>query len=120
MLKIDQVEWGRIIINGKEFKQVLIIGDEVYERDSEALHQLFGTTHKISDLEREKLFMGKPDVVIIGSGWEGLVEVNQGIKERSRELDIKLVILKTPLAVGEYNKITDQKGKINALIHTTC
>ena len=80
MLKIDKVEWGKIEINGKKYGQVLIIGDQVIERDSEKLHQLFDTTHKIGDWEVEKLFSGNPELIIIGTGWAGVLKVNSKFK----------------------------------------
>lgn len=120
MIKIDQIEWGEITVNGKEYHQVLIIGEEVFERDSALLHQLFGTTHKMSDLELKKLLERKPEVILIGSGWDGLVEVNQKLKIESQKLGIKTIVLKTPEAIEEYNKLVEQGKRINALIHTTC
>jgi hypothetical protein len=120
MIKIDQIGWGQITVNGKEYHQVLIIGEEVFERDSTLLHRLFGTTHKMSDLELKKLLEGKPEVVLIGSGWDGLVEVNQRLGTETQKLGIKMIVLKTTEAVEEYNKLVEQGKKINALIHTTC
>jgi len=117
---IDKVEWGKIVVNNQENGQVLIIGDQVFERDSEKLHQLFETTHKIGDWEEEKLFSGRPEIIVIGNGFDGALEVGEKLKAESEELGIELKILKTPQAVEEYNKLMGEGKRVNALIHTTC
>ena len=124
MLKIDKVEWGKIEINGKKYGQVLIIGDQVIERDSEKLHQLFDTTHKIGDWEVEELFNNSPEVIVIGTGWAGVLKISEELirqlAEKSEKLGVELKILKTPKAVKEYNQLAEEGKKVNALIHTTC
>lgn len=120
MIKIDAVEWGKIIIDGKEYDQVLLVKDEVIERDSITLHQLFGTTHKMSDWEMEKLLEGKPEIVIIGNGWNEAMEVSQKLKVKSQKAKIELKVLRTPEAVEEYNRLVAEGKRVNALIHTTC
>lgn len=120
MLKIDKVEWGKMEIKGKKYGQVLIIGDQVFERDSEKLHQLFGTTHQIGDWEVEELLREKPEVIVIGTGWEGILEVSEEIRAKSEELEIEIKTLRTLEAVEEFNRLVAEGKKVNALIHTTC
>jgi len=120
MLKIDSVEWGKIVVDGQEYEQVLLADDEVMERDSVTLHQLFGTTHQMSDLEVEKLLAGKPEVIIIGNGWDGVMELNKKLAVRSKKLKVEVKVLRTPAAVEEYNRLVAKGKKVNALIHTTC
>lgn len=120
MIKIDSVEWGKIVVGGREYKQILVVGEKVFERDSEKLHQLFGTTHRIGDWEVEELIKGKPEIIVIGTGWEGILEVSEKLRAKSEELGIEIKILRTPEAVEKYNKLVEQGEKVNALIHTTC
>ena len=86
MLKIDKVEWGKIEINGKKYGQVLIVGNQVFERDSEKLHQLFGTTHEIGDWEIEELFNNSPEVIVVGTGWAGVLKISSKCKVQSAKL----------------------------------
>ncbi len=120
MIQIDKVEWGKIVVDNREYRQVLIIGDEVFERDSEKLHQLFKTTHRIGDWEEKKLFSNQPEVIVIGTGFDGVLEVREEIKVKSAELGIELKILKTPQVIDEYNQLVKEGKRVNALIHTTC
>jgi len=120
MVKIDSVEWGEIWVDGKQYHQVLIVGEEVFERDSEKLHQLFGTTHKTGKWEEEMLLEGKPEVIVIGNGWDGVLQVTENFKLKIEKLGITLKILRTSEAVREYNKLAEEGKRVNALIHTTC
>lgn len=120
MIKINSVEWGKIKINGQEFGQVLIVDDQVLERDSEKLHQLFDTTHKIGDWEVEQLVADNPEVIVVGNGWGGILKINEKLKIKIERLGIEVKFLKTPRAVEEYNKLVAEGKKVNALIHTTC
>lgn len=120
MIKIDAVEWGKIVVKGREYKQILAVGEKVFERDSEKLHQLFGTTHQIGDWETEELLKGKPEVIVIGNGWDGILEVSEELRTKSEELEIEIKILRTPKAVEEFNQLVEEGKRVNALIHTTC
>lgn len=99
MPKIASVEWAKITVDNQEYAQVLVVENEVIERDSNTLHRLFGTTHKMSDLEIEKLLGGKPEIIVIGNGWEGAMEVSQKFK-------IKLKVLSKyyPHLLPEFKK----------------
>lgn len=118
--KIEGLDWGKVEVDGQEYQQVLIVGDQVLERDEIKLRKLFGTTHQIGDWEIEKLLSGKPEIIVIANGFEGILEVNEKFKERSAKSGTELKILKTPTAVEEFNRLSQKGKRINALIHTTC
>lgn len=120
MPKIDKVSWGKVKIDGKNHSQVLIIGDQVYERDSEKLHQLFRTSHEIADWEQKLLLSKNPEVILIATGWNGVLKVNEKFKNQILKLGIELRAVLTPKAIDEYNRLVDEGKKVNALIHTTC
>ena len=120
MPKIDSVDFGSITIDGKKYHQVLIAGSEVLERDYQRLEELFGTSHKIGDWEREKLLEGNPEIIIIGNGWQGALEIDEDFVDLAREKGIGVIGLLSQEAIKFYNEKTALGQKINALIHTTC
>ncbi|MDP3093528.1 MAG: MTH938/NDUFAF3 family protein [bacterium] len=120
MPKIDSVDFGSIVIDGKKYHQVLIVGSEVLERDYKRLEELFGTSHKIGDWEAEKLFEENPEIIVIGTGWQGALEVGEDFVGLAREKGIIVIALLTPEAIKFYNEKAGLGQKINALIHTTC
>lgn len=120
MPHIDAVDFGKIIIDGIDYSQVLIITDSVLERDYKKLEKLFGTSHQIGDWEIEALFKNKPETIIIGTGVNGMLEVSDVIFKKAKEVKVEIVIINTPAAKEIYNERIKAGKRVNALIHTTC
>ena len=111
-MNIDSTGFGRIVIDGKKCNDVLIVNNEILERD-------WGSgSHRISTGEAEKLLVDSPDVIIVGTGQAGVLKVDNNIIEKLRK-NAELLILKTPEIVKRFNELSKDK-KVNALIHTTC
>jgi hypothetical protein len=120
MPHIDSTEFGSITIDGQKYDQVLIVGREVRERDRAKLKELFGTTHKIGQWEVEDLLSNNPEVIIIGTGQEGALEVDDWVKNAINYSHIELIISQTPKAAETFNSLTLSGKAVNALIHTMC
>jgi len=120
MPKIEKVSWGKVKVDSKTYHQVLIINDEVLERESDKLHNLFGTTHRIGDWEKEKLLSANPEIILIATGWSGLVKIDEEFKNKLKEKEIELQTVLTPKVVERYNQLIKEGKRVNALIHTTC
>lgn len=119
-IRIDSCSWGKIVVNGQKYDQVLIVGDEVLERDREKLERLFGTTHVIGEWEEEKLLSQNPEIVLIGTGWSGVLKVSDQTRKNLENAGIEVKIALTPLTVSEFNRLIAEGKRVNALIHTTC
>jgi len=120
MTKIDSVGWGNVVIDGQKFDQVVISGEKVIRREVEKLEKLFGTTHVVADWEQKLLMEGNPEIIILSSGQGGVMEISQEVKEKLAKPGAEIKILLTPQAVSEFNRLTSEGKKVNALIHTTC
>jgi hypothetical protein len=120
MPKIDKVSWGKIKIDGQNYHQVLIIGKEVIERESDKLHEFFGTTHRIGDWERKKLLAKSPEIILVATGWSGLVKIDEEFKKELKKKKIELQTVLTPKVVKRYHQLVEEDKRVNALIHTTC
>ncbi len=118
--KIDLVGWGKVIVNGKEYHQVLISQNQVFERKVDQLYQQFGTTHQIANWEEEILLEGDPEIILIANGFDGVLKVKEDFKNKVQAFGYQLKVLKTPEAVGEYNRLVAEGKQVNALVHTTC
>jgi len=117
---VDSTQFGEVIIDGKKYNQVLIVGDLVVERDYEKLKELFGTSHKIGDWETETLLKANPEVIIIGTGQDGKLEVDENFLDRMEEEGVEVIAEVTPEAIKIYNQKVKAGKRVNALIHTTC
>lgn len=120
MVKINKVSWGKVRVDNKEYHQVLIVGGEVMERDKPKLESLFGTTHEIGDWEQEKLLSNNPEIVLVATGWSGLMKVDEEFKKKVEESGTELRTVLTPKVIGVYRRLTEERERVNALIHTTC
>lgn len=120
MPQINSCEFGSITIDRRKYGQVLIIGDKIEERDAKKLHELFKTTHRIGEWETAKLLSGNPDVILIGTGQEGVLEVDENVSLKLEDAVPRLIIQPTPQAIKTYNDLVKENKVVNALIHTTC
>ncbi len=116
-MKIQSVDFGKIVIDGKSYGDILIIDNKIIPRDINALHKLFHTAHIISDEECALLNKNNPEVIVIGTGVSGLLRVDERIKNKIKAKEI--IILPTQSASEKYNLLVNTK-KLNALFHTTC
>jgi len=120
MPKIDKVSWAKAKIDGQDYWQVLIIGEKTILREVERVKEEYGTDHVVADWEQKLLLSGNPEVVLIASGWSGVLKVNEKFKNQISKLGIKLRLVLTPRVVKEYNQLITEGKRVNALIHTTC
>ena len=82
MAHIDSTNFGSVTVDGKKYHQVLITGDNIFERDYERLKEEFGTSHVIPDWEIKKLLENSPEAIVIATGQDGALEVTDRAKER--------------------------------------
>lgn len=120
MSNIEGIQFGSVTIDGQKYHQVLIIGDKVIERESEKLHELFGTSHKIADWEQAMLLEGQPEVILIADGFQGALAVEPEVMEKFKKSGAEILVLHSPAAVHKYNDLIKQGKRVNALFHTTC
>ena len=96
---IENYSFGSICINGKTYKNdVLIFDNEIKEWWRERGHNL-----QIKDLEW--IIGKKPEILIIGSGSYGLLKVSKEIKDYLSYMKIETKIEKTKNACELYNEL---------------
>jgi len=117
---INSTKFGNIVIDNKKYNQVLIIKDLIIERDYKKLKELFNTSHKIGDWEVKELLKQNPEIIIIGTGQNGAMKVEQALIDKIQEKGIKVITEITSQAIETYNEYVKENKRVNALIHTTC
>ena len=80
----------------------------------------YGTGHKIDPSELKILISKKPDFIIISTGQNGSLKIDESVRQEVGNKKISLITLETPKAIKKFNQLIKQNKKINALIHTTC
>ena len=119
MPHINSVEFGSITVDNIKYDQILIVGNDVTERDHNKLKKTFGTCHMIGDWELEELLTENPEIIIIGTGHSGTFTVEENFVKEINKKGIELIIEKTPQAINSHNKKILEGKKVNALILTT-
>ncbi len=119
-IKFEETNFGEVIINGQKYSDVLVVDDRIISRDGELLNKLFGTFHRIADEEINQIIEDRPDIVIIGTGQTGALQVTEDVKIKLEDSGTKIEIYETPIAVKKFNEEKNLGKKVNALIHTTC
>ena len=112
---IEQYSFGQIRINGKSFSNdVIIFPEEVVP----SWWRIEGHNLHMEDLD--EVIKRKPEILIIGTGYNGVMRVPQALINQLEELGIKTTVMKSTDAVKEYNKLVKEKKKIAAGLHLTC
>jgi len=111
---IESYTFGRMEIKGQAYTSDLIlfpdkINDSWWRE----------TGHKLSLQDIEDVFRENPEILVIGTGFYGIMEVGEDVKEAAQSKGITLIIEKTENAVQRYNEISSEKKTIGAF-HLTC
>ena len=111
---IEGYSFGRITVRGTLYTSDLIIypdhvDDGWWRREGHVLC--------LDDLE--DVVAAQPEVLVVGTGAEGLMEVPDDLRPRLSELGIELHVAKTGEAWKLYNELAPQKKTVAAL-HLTC
>lgn len=111
---IDDYQFGKITISGKTYRtDVIIYPDHI---DANWWRK---QGHSLAIVDIREVIDAKPDVIVIGTGEPGLMQVEKDTMEYMKKLGVKTVILPTKRAYQEYNRLADTK-KVIACLHLTC
>ncbi len=114
MSMIDSYQFGRIVVNGESYSSdVIIFSDRVecnWRRKS---------SHKLYLADMAAVLAENPDVVVIGTGMAGLMEVLPEVKQAAEARGIQLIVEPTEKACHAYNQLY-QSQKAVAALHLTC
>lgn len=111
---IDSYDFGRIVINGRTYTSDVIIFPNIvkdgwWRKEGHKLH--------VDDIE--EAVREKPDVLVVGSGYSGLMTIPRETADYIRSSGIELIAENTEKATEIYNKLSKSKMVIAAL-HLTC
>jgi len=114
-MKIDSYKFGHIVINGQEYRSDVIIYhdrvDATWWRKEE---------HRLIPSDITDVLNAQPDVLIIGTGYAGVLIVPKEIAAHIATHSIEVRVEKTPKAVELYNELLGSKKYVIAALHVTC
>ena len=114
-MRISEYEFGRIAIADKTYTSDVIVAPE---QVIDTWRRKQGHNLQIDDLG--DIVNAKPDMLIIGTGYYGRMQVPDETIQYLEELGIKVVQAKTSDAVTEFNQLQKEYARIVAALHLTC
>lgn len=112
---IESYDFGKIVIDGRQYSSdVLVFPHRVmsnwWRKEGHRLH--------LNDLEEVMKEGG--EVLIVGTGYSGLMMVPAETKEFMRRKGFEVIIRPTREACETYNNLVKSGKKVVAALHLTC
>jgi hypothetical protein len=119
MAKIDSFNFGFIVVDDKQYTyDVVILPDGTVKERNPGKGRL--GSHSIARSEIEALTREQPDVILVGTGVQGMARLAHDAEFLLTKPDLNLTLLPSPQIVKKYNHHVDDGDKVAALIHVTC
>lgn len=112
---IDSYSFGHITINGKRYTNDVIVFPN-HVQDNWWRKQ----GHRLQVKDIETVVKEKPEVLVVGTGYYGLVRVPAETVEYLKSKGVELIAQKTRSACATYNRLVESGEKVIAALHLTC
>jgi hypothetical protein len=114
MVEIQESSFGSITVGGRRYNHdVWILADGSVEERK-------GGYHMFLEAEVQTLIKKGTEVIVVGTGTSGCVEIDPSAEQLAKDKEIEIVCDITPRAVEEYNRLTSKGKKVAAAFHVTC
>jgi hypothetical protein len=113
-VKIQDYSFGRIVVDGKEYRHDLLL---LPEGEIEQWWRKEGHLLQWEDLA--EVVEAKPEILVIGQGYAGAMQLNPGLAERLAEEGIEALPCFTTQACEDFNRLSQEK-RTAAALHLTC
>ncbi len=112
---VENYRFGKIIVNGQKYnKDLIIFPNEIktnwWRRDG----------HSLCLADLEALNDIKIDILVVGIGSAGIMQVPSDVVQELNLKEIEVIVLKTPNAVEEYNRLAKEGKQVAGAFHLTC
>ena len=115
-MKIEHYSFGTITINGKTYTSDVIIYPG---RVDSSWWRKEG--HKLQIVDLNDVINAKPEVLVVGIGYSGLMAVPEETISYLESKGIKVHVARTKEAVDLFNNLQKKKDKVSiAALHLTC
>ena len=95
-------------------RDLKILGNEVYT------NWWRKEGHRVDEDDLMDVLFANPDIMVIGMGYAGFMEVSSSLRSALKDRNIELILGKTPEAVKIFNSIQSRRRKIAGAFHLTC
>ncbi|MBM4295046.1 MAG: hypothetical protein FJ126_09130 [Deltaproteobacteria bacterium] len=113
-MHIDRFDFGHIVIDGKSYRQDLLIWEGRIKSDWWRLE-----AHLLQLPDVHEALAARPQVLVVGQGQPGRLEVDRSLAAYLKEQGIELIALPTREACQVINRLAGQR-RLAAALHLTC
>jgi hypothetical protein len=113
-MHIDRYEFGHIVIDGKSYRQDLVIWPGGMLSD-----WWRGEAHLLQIADVHEALAAGPQVLVVGMGQPGRMQVDPALAAYLQEQGIELIALPTREACQVINRLAGQR-RLAAALHLTC
>ncbi len=114
-MTIEHYDFGEIIVDGKEFHSDLVVYpskvDEGWWRKE---------GHYLQTVDLFRPVASKPEIIVIGTGYNGVMRVAPEVEPFLKERGIECRIARTQEAVRITNELAEAGKRVVACLHLTC
>jgi len=114
-MHIDEYAFGRMVVDGKTYRKDLILVPEGVRED-----WWRDEGHSLVEADLADVFQAKPEVLVIGTGAEGVMGVPPAVRRALKQAGIQAIIERTGEAVERYNALVAGGTRIAGAFHLTC
>lgn len=114
---IDSYDFGVIVINGKRYTSDIIVFPE---RVIDGWWRREGHRLCVEDLKEIFKREPKPEVLVVGTGYYGLVKVSPEVENALKSHGIELVAQPTREACQTFNELLKSNRRVAGTFHLTC
>lgn len=114
---IDSYDFGSIIVKGRKYTSDVIVFPE---RVVEGWWRKEGHRLNVEDLKEILNYKPKPEVLVVGTGYYGLVKILPEVENSLKERGIKLVAQPTKEACKTFNTLLSSGKQVVGAFHLTC
>ena len=111
---IEDYHFGMMTVNGQKYTSDLIIFPD---KIKDSWWRKSG--HRLSLQDLEDVLRAKPEILVIGTGFTGLMKVEEDVKNYAHKKGITLIVERTQKAVQKYNQFV-ASGRTIGAFHLTC
>jgi len=114
-MKVDDYQFGKLNIDGASITSDVILYPDKYED-----HWWRNQGHVLQIEDIQSIVDFHPDILVVGTGYFGRMQIPQETQDYLRQEGIQLVFARTSDAVKQFNELQQQCAKVVAALHLTC
>jgi hypothetical protein len=119
MCKIDGFNFGFIVVDDKQYDHDIIILPDGTVKERHPGKGRLGS-HTITRSEIESLTRDQPEMILVGTGVQGMARLARDAEHYMIEPNINLTLMPSIEIVKKFNQHVENGEKVAALIHVTC